>query len=759
MTDLENLDTVSRGPLEDKGRGPSTAREGSSTIRVPIEGLRPNQVKEWYANFAPYRNLAGNDKIAKKALGFARQVKENHDNATLQIKEKWRVLNYLLQGNTITDWEAADAVHVPELYKLREALVPRIEEVLLGSDPWFTVRGREHMDEREAWRLKAFLDYQCDKSGINRKMPYAIRTALTHGFCAFKTRWDVKTDYRVKRTVEREESKKGSLYTIKREQDEVVVWERPQADLIDPFWFGIDPASDDPQEASYVFDTSLMSYDRIAALGEQGIFENWKDLASQEPRHAPLALGAQHREDRMGVGMDDGAIRRPDGAPKEFEVTEIWGRFDIYGTGRTRECVITVANGTTVLRCQENPHDDKHRPYCVARLNKDPFNFYAVGPLDHGIPLQVELDTVRQIGQEASRLAQAPIILADQQGSNLPDSILGVDPGSVLDCDVDKIHVLNVAVNPAYMERMDSILRRDMEETIGAPRVFEGTGDGSGTATEVERKIQEGNKRVRGYIRAFTTMLEDLLGQFHSLNRQFVTRDMTFRVLGKAAAGLKQYEVVGPQSFGPDIDFEFVGISNLHTAGLEATNLLQFFNATSGILSTQPGILNVDAFLDLLYERMVGKQPGRRIINLKQDEQDMLSQRDENVLLLQGHEVDVHELDDDMEHMLVLADEFLSDREAFEAMSPHVKDAIMQHFYAHQVAARGKAVREQAAQNQAQQGQDMAFPGQGTVPGGQDPNPAQTPQGETPGPTNMMRQRKPGRQQGFSQSDNMMGAQ
>lgn len=741
----------------DRGRGPSTAIEGKSTITVGVDGVRPGQLREWSRNLAPYRNLAGDKSIADRARLYANGITTNHDRATEEHRNRWDVIDYMMKGQTLTEWDGPDAVHVPELYKMLETLVPRIEDAVTMFDPWFSVKGREHLDKLKSGKVKAFLDYQLDQAKFSELVPYSIRVMLMYGFCVMKTWWHWETDVRVEKRHRVEQLKDGSKrrVTESREVDKVV-YEGPKIKLVDPYWFIIDPKATTPREAEYIGDTCEMTYDQIAELGEQGVYENWRKLADEEPRGSG-ELADRSRYSRSGANGDFGE-RRPIGAPKKFMVTEIWGRFDIYGTGRTRECVITVANGDTVLRVQENPFDDKHRPYAIAKANKYAYDFYSVGPLDHCIPLSIELDTHRQIGLEANKLAMCPIIFTEET-SDAPDSLWGVEPGTVFKGDYQSLHQLKIGTSLREMAEAESILRRDIEEVAGAPRIFEGTEGGETTATAVERKIQEGNKRVRGYVRAYTSMCEDLLSQMHALNKQYVTRDMKFRVMGKAGARLEEYELAQPEDFLPEVDFEFVGISNLHTLGMEATNLQQFMAAIFPLVQMHPGIVDIPELASRLHDALLGRGADKPIVNVPDPLDELLTQHDENVLMIHGHKVPINRQDDDAEHAKIIEEAVFGNQELWESLHPDIKDLFTVHYERHLQALRGGEVREMAAQNPKPYvaAGSAAFPGQGSLPMPQNQDPRQSPPGETPGPTNMMRQATMGRSQPFSQTDNQIG--
>jgi len=738
-------------------RGRSTAREGSSTISIPFSGIKPGQLRQWHENFAPYENLAGNAAIRDKAFEFAIRHKAIHGDKTIAIQKKWNVLNYLLQGNSLVGFGDLEDIHVAELYKMLETIVPRIVEAVLDPDPFFAVKGRTEADKAQEERIQAFLEYQLHECGFKQMAEPLIRAMVIYNFIPVKTFWDFETDFRVKREVEKiEDPSKGTIYKIRRREIEQVVYEGAGLSAIDPYLWIMDTSNPDHQKNMLCGDTSDMIYDDMLALQDQGVFINVDELKDVQPSasYSNSDVNAQRRSMLYPMDGDTSDLRFPDGSARRFPLTELWGRFDIYGEGRTRECVVTIANDTTVLRVQENPFDDKHRPYAVSRVNEDAFEFYAPGILDHAIPLQIELDRHRQVGIKGSELAINPIITASDVG-DLPESIWDVEPGTVFEVPKGSIDTIDIKSPVGDLRHMEEILRRDIEEITGAPRIFEGTSGTENTATGIERKIEEGNRRLRGIIRSFSNLTEQILYQLHSMNAQYVTTKKTFRVLGKKARGLRAYEWVGPETFDSKVDFEFIGISNLHTLGLETTNIVNFLQTAFPFMQAHPGVVDTPFALDLLAKRMFGNGTGRNIVRVPDPLDELMHQADELVLMMSGEYVPISEMDDDMEHLAYI-DEFKGG-ETWGKLGDRVQGLILEHEATHKAMMRQKSLREKASQGMSPTiaGGQAGFQGQGSIPNEQQAGtPSQTPPGETPGPANLQRMTNPGRDSQTFQTEN-----
>ena len=296
----------------------------------------------------------------------------------------------------------------------------------------------------------------------------------------------------------------------------------------------------------------------------------------------------------------------------------------------------------------------------------------------------------------------------------------------------------------------------EIDEVTGAPQMFLGTQPQDDTATGTISRGREGNKRVLGYVRAYTRLMEQVLVQMHLLNRQFVTRAMTFRVLGKKAHGLHDYEEIGPEAFDSEIDFEFKGVTNLRTLGQRATNLQAFMNVATPFISAYPNEINPIAMLENLWHYMVGDDMGEDKIFKNISLEDMLPQDVENIMMSQGQRVEVHPQDNDEEHIIEMQPIFQS--EQFSQWPVKNQKLMIEHAAMHEVAMKQKRLKSQAAggRNQMLLPPTVQAGTNGTLEGPRDltEGVAQTPPGEIPGPGNASKVSQPGRQMSFFQDEN-----
>lgn len=747
-----------RNPVPGKER--STAVEGTVTITTPIDGLDEDSMDAWFNAQKNYENLASDKDIADRARGFLKDVEVRYRGAIEPLHHRWEVVNFATRGNTFArSMTGRPPVHVPEMYKMEQTLFPRLNEAIFHYPDWFMARGRERNDQRQDRTITDFLRYQLDRAKFDDLVEPGFQQMLRTGVAVYKVYHSIETRNVIERDVRVVYQGDKARYTITRKEKKKVVFEGPRIRLIDPFNLLVDLEASSIHDADFVGDSCEMTFDEIAELGRQGLFENWEELRDQSGKRDPLTWrGPQSRGPELQQRLS-GNIKY---GTKKFKVVDIWCLFDAFGTGETREFVITIADSRVILRVQENPHDDKHRPYAVARASKEAFRFFNVAPADHAVHMQITMDEHYNLAMDSQRLSVQPFYWVDEGANDIPDSLLNIEPGKVFRTKQPPTAIVPPPILNQFLG-MQNQFRLDMEEIYGAPRIMQGT-EGGNTATEVERKTMEGNKRAGGLVRAFTGCMEQILQKMHALNQQYVTKSQVFRVLGKPGAKLAQYSEIGPEILDVDLDFEFMGPSNLQHVGMRGTQYQQFAAAAYPWVANDPNALNRSELVSELFTAMVGSRPASDIVKSPQPLDEMLPAEEENILLLQGQEVPIHEADNDEEHLRTHAP--IGESPRFKRLSPHSQQYYVKHMLMHEQAMERKRVMAEAKER-VQPGfpasaetagidKDRGTTGErGPMIGGSS-GPGQTPQGETPGPARGGAVRSGDREGGLFQQENMI---
>lgn len=755
MISGDNHDVIESSGLSSSGHGPgvargrSTAREETTSILIPHTGLEASQLRSWNEAFAPYENQAGNEEVCLRARHFVAQRVLDYQRRTSDLRERWDSLNYLLEGNSMADSDMEDLAHVAEIYKAIETITPRIMKALFSDDPWFQVEGRKQRLARiRSEKLRAFLAQQLDAIKWLQNAPMTVRAMLIYGFSGYKTWWSTEKEVVVERHYSEEITDEGILATIRKQEKEEITFNGPKARIIDPIYFGIDLSCTDVADADWIYDQQEMSFDQLLELQDTGVFKNVEQLQADEPFRSDFS---GHRADTRYSAVDRdqtvGLRRSPEGGSQMHRITEMWCRFAPRSGERTRKYVITVADERVVLRVMENPNDRKHMPYALCRASKYPFAFHGLAPMDQAMPLQVELDNFRQMAFETSKQMISPPIAVDPT-IEMPESMWRWGPGKILPVAPDKLKEIGIKGNLAAFAGMHERITTDIEEITGAVRILQATSAGDQTATGVERRIEQAVERITDYVRAFSECGVQVLEQFHMLNKQYMTRREAIKVAGPGARWLTDYSEIGPEDFGPDVDFKIVGLGHIHTFGMEATRLKEFAAMSMPLIEQYPNAVNVPALLQMIWVKTVGLQGEQDVIKLPQDPMLAMDQEAEVELMIQGNPWPVHAQDDDIEHLQFL--EGYMETAFYQRLPVEVQRLFEDHEFAHRSQLRYKKISN-APQEMTPRGTGM----QQAEPAAADPNVMQQQLGSpgmTNGPGTTQQVATPGRAQPFTQT-------
>lgn len=747
----------------------------------------PDQMVEWIDGQVNWPNLANDPEVAERARDFVVAHKTNFINQTSRIRDKWALLDASLRGESLSPrFRGLNAVRSGELYKAVETIVPRVEEALLAYDPWFSVSPRkpDKSKRKAALVREAWHRYLLHQAKFDAVVQPALRCAVTYGFFALKTWWDVRYRKQVVRNRTEQPSRRGLPSSrSKPEFKDVLVYEGLSFRLVDPYRFFVDITNADPQRGLYVGDVCDMTKGQIRALGRMWGFENLEALDElRGGMKSATDIGTDHyramrRGDATGLGNALG-MTKGKGEPEVHEVTDFYCLWSPNDEEEEQEWVITLVDNNVVLRVQRNFHDDQHRPYAVARTAREGFDFFNVGPLDHALWMEKALNESLNLALKGHYLAVCPIAFAPP-GSNLPESLWNEEPGQTFEAEG-----IQWFAPPSTMDKQmvaSQVFRTNIEELSGAPRIWEGSAGSveGGTATEVERKIQEANRRLKGLVRSVADGFRQLLEHGDALSSQFLTRRKGFKVLGKVGSTLGTYSELGPEDFGDPVDFTFIGLDRLQNLGLRGTQLMSWAQLNGPLFETMHarGTFSPEEFGKESWRAIVGDDLDNKVIKAPQPLEDMMSQEEENLALLGGNEVPVHQADDDADHIREILAVFgvsepreLETNAKYLGLAPDVRRVFTVHLGAHinaikmkQVAAAAAGKQNPAFNNaqpqQAEASMQEERPVGGKGRNGRTPDllgetTQQTPPGETPGPPRAQSMAMPDRAPPVSQTAN-----
>lgn len=701
---------------------------------------------------AMHKNMAGNKAIAEKAVRVATDCLRDWEQNTHRLRRIWMGVYYMLAGNTL-DRGSPEDVSIPELYKIVETAVPRIEEMILEHDPWFTLRGREKMDETEAETYAAFIDYLFDKAKLIDLVQPAIRDQLICQFAMFKGYWRRTTCERVRRQVHTDIVDGKIRYRITAKKVEEVDYDGVEWRLCDPTETIIDTEGTDPQNMLYVGDRQKMGLSQILRYGKM---LGWKNLDQAKEAAGSMGRdGLESKWPRDTTGRDSSDGRRfALTADREYEVVTLYVRDALEDDGVIRDYEIVVVGQSLCVCVRRNVHDDQIRPYACYRTVRNGHGFFGVGQIDNGVRLNQHLDRISAMRIKQVEFGTFPLILPEG-ASDLPDSMFKAKP---FDCipNAGVVRFTQIA-DGAYAAgvTMTQEMQRHMEEVCGVSKLQMGQDMTGSTATEANIAWKEGGRRLRANGRGFGLCMAQILDITAKLIRQNVDDRMLFHVLGKRAQVLQSgYGEITPTTLSHDVVFEVVGLKSLSKYGGRSAGMQTFLNAGMPLIAANPG--NVDQ-LQLLYDAaddLVGRDFADRIVRIPEDPETIMPAENENAQLAKGIQIGVHELDDHEDHILQHVAEFND----LVSKNPNLHQDVMAAFVVHTTehvrrrdieAARQKQLDQRADAQGPEAGGDVGESGEspaaGAYAGPESGRDAGRFPGRNPGPTDTNKVAKAGR--------------
>ena len=644
-------------------------------------------------------NEASNDEIAQRAVKLVSSVIMEWTQRMRGLHRRWRATWYMLTGNTLERGGPED-VHVPEIYKAMETIIPRAEEMVLGEEPWFKVIPRKKAERRLADALEAYIDWQFAQTNLRSLIQPAIRDMLVTQTAVFYAFWDNREAMRNIRTVEKKWTKDGRVERkvhVKRKK--VVDFAGTRVRLVDPIDFIVDTKATNPQDAVYVGHRAWLTIDEIRRIGKE---QGWVNLDKLDEKNTNtlgtvMDFYSWPRDPASRYGNRQDQIQKVDERVEKLEVIVLYIKADFHGSGVHDDYRVVIAGGKTALEVRKNPHDGQFRPYAVMRVTKSGHEFYGIGPFDNAIRLNQHLDRYWQTTMRGANLAGQPMVFAEED-SELPDSLYRVAPGKVFK-GVGNVRFTQI---PDGFLRSSpliiSLWQKNLEETVGSFRINMGQ-DTGGTATEASLSLQEGNRRMRGIVRSIGDGLESLLELTYKLTCQHSSEDVEFPVLGKRAIDMKRSHLtVGPADLLDDVKFELVGLRNTRNYGLKATGLQAFVNAMTPFIMANPQAVEQVSLMHEFARELIGPDEADRIVKVPTPIDQLMSQEDENEGLIQGEKIPVDPDDDDEEHIKAMEPLWERASDPNSNMPQQVRLAVVEHRLLHMQQAVKKNAQAKARQ-------------------------------------------------------------
>lgn len=468
----------------------------------------------------------------------------------------------------------------------------------------------------------------------------------------------------------------------------------------------IPPTCNDIEKADLVCLKLRLSKDQVQRMMDEGIFHlpedgelsDWMDTKKSEDRRNP----PKKRADDAGV--------KTEGTNKYALIFEVTARLE-FEDGKKSLAYIYYAGENDIIGIIKAPQWGQKRPIISAPVDRIGGSFNGVSKIEAVKWMQWNLNDFWNMGQDSAMYSLLPIVMTDpEQNPNYAMMVYGLAAVWPVNPNSTKFQSFPQLWKDSI--QMCQAIKMQIHESLEVNEMMMGKMPaGRKNAGAMGAQQQEQSIAVLDHAERFEEeILSPLLERFFEYDCQFREEDLTVLTMGEIGVRAAM-QVIEPQQWGNRYFFQWCGteyVMNMQRMQQQIATM----NVLRGIPPQQLNgrKLDITPILEILTDNVFGAELSGRIL-IDDRNKFTIAPDIEDEMLVNGIPVDVHEADNDPEHML--------HHQAAAQASGDPAGLIRTHMQAHMQSMQKK--REMAMASQ--QGQ----PGQQGVPGGAGPGVAGTP--------------------------------
>lgn len=629
-------------------------------ITLPGGVLPAKSIADWNRMMQVFPNIAGtNEQVDQRAVAWVNGACLAHAQANA---DNWRVasdlINIFEQGRMAASMPKGSRIHVPALYRAFEAVVLRVIDVIAGTPEWFKPYvGRDNNDEQQANRIAQWHQFLHEQGGLLDTVEPLVRNLFIYKCAMLWTSWQISADEVYERETERIPNKDGfEDQRISLTSSERITYMGTCYEVVDGSDQILDHGPRTVDKMRWVGRRSWVDDETVREMERSG---QWKNTAAAVGKRGSIALmlpntfvsGSTPLPQPQGTRLNDAPVVTA-GVPDMNEQIELCGLWAKDEGGSVDEWIVTLVN-QTVVGLRKNFFPNKERPAQVETYSREGRRLIGVGPLEQAIPLQAYLDQIYACVLRNYQNSVAPPTVAKGMGMALPYSMWEMDIGRIFNVADNDTASLDPVRFPNAMGDGLALMRTvltQIEEITGAPRFWEGS-DTTGTATEIDTRQIESNKRLTYPSKTIARLLRRVLRFEGALSRRFATEGLGYRVLGSGAVEAVGIGEFRSEDFGAPIDYVIPGPEQLDMYGLRATRITAWVSTFFPMLQAAGSLGDIDfkKISEKGAELMIGPQFARQIFP-PDDSALAMPPEQENSMIMWGEQVPTRSVDDHQKH-------------------------------------------------------------------------------------------------------------
>lgn len=610
---------------------------------------------------------------------------------------------------------------VPISFSVVESAVPQWMFALFGTRPFVELEGRTPDDHERKDVPQVLLEYDFDQANIFiRSIPFA-KNLFKYGTAVGKVtyRYDTFELARRKRRKKMVGLDEDGAARFDDSTEEVVRtierFDGPWIDWVSIFNVHFDPLHYDIEDMRYVIEQKVMDRgwfdtqnERMRALTGKPLYTNLEKI----PKLRKGSVERMYDADDDGTAEAMGWTGSWDISGPSYQgvraaeldidnvvqVTEYWG---LNEQGEPR--VIEIANGETVIRDDDNPYDDKRKPYVVSQCMPIEGYPYGIGLLHPIRQLQEELNSWRNMLMRQGALNVHNIWGYDEESGGLPPALLEpIEPGDILPIRYTSSGkpllqpLMQGRPIPAEGYRVQDMIMSDVQRTIAFNDfVMGGVGSG-GTDTATEARMLQAGAGSRSKLQAGISEVSYLLKVadfFVERRQQYLDERKMIRIAGSEGVTFRE---IDPEALIGDYDFRPTGTH----FGPDRNVVRQQMEQAIALVRDNPQLQSYSNLYEMwleLWKRMEVPDPKRFVVK---PPEKVFTPELENTILAAGEWVDVTAGEDHVKHLAAHAQ--LTGR----PLDPRAQEQLDAHIRKHEAFTEQQG--GQAGQAGARPQQEMA---------------------------------------------------
>jgi hypothetical protein len=499
-------------------------------------------------------------------------------------------------------------------FMIIETLLPQLTDLFFGDNNIIKFRGRTASDSLHEDTLTDFFDIQFSDMQLSVKGISFLKNMLLDGTAIAKVPYRFEERLIRRRKIENDEL--GNPFVAKQIYMQTV-YDGPDFENIAlhdfyPDWRVKEPGNIRKMRGcAHRFFRSMSELkakeEKTVDGQKQGFYKNIDELKRSLTMKGSTAWGSCYWEDdhkRANESLDSKKQNSKDF--DQIECWEFWGLFDLEGDGELQECIVTIANGDTVIRAIPNYYDDGFKPFVACPNYLRTNEFYGIPELAAVNAEIREARALRNARLDQINLSVNNMWLVDRAGGIDGNNLYSRPGGIVYTNDMNAVKPLEVGDPSAGSAQEISYIESNISQitAIGTPPLVGSTKSFARSATGVNFVDQFSSSRLGLKAKLVSElMFHEMVHIMMSTNKQFVTEDQWVRANDPNTEN--PFASLSPDAFFCNYDYEF------NTKPEESDDSrFQKLQAVSQIIQmaeqTQPGAFKMDVLGEALLRPLIG---------------------------------------------------------------------------------------------------------------------------------------------------------